>query len=413
VPTRRGLVRLASAAALVAAAGSVAQAQAQQVPIPEEPSTQPQIELAGTGVGTLDLAKTQNPAEGGGKTSANQVNFSDSALLVGAAQRLYRGGIGSFALGGLTTDQTNTGRGTGQSLFLHQGFLDYQTLRTEAYVGRTDTPPAQIVTFPTLRGDDLITFTNLLNPFSDGANVEEHRYANVAAVTFNQGLRHFENVHVQHLIDSAGSDPEGAGLNSYGISYQWLNLPTLEAIQRVVSYGAGYEHRSLSNEQGGRSDALYAGGVFNLKPSLTNRIDLRLLDVFTFGNDLKGFASTADTFRADANQITAAVRYLHSPFGTPASELALTAGYKSYNKVDDANSFGLALTGVKRLGQGFDAVAQLLYQRRDKALGDAYGGAREEKAIQIGFVFNFNATFNQNIGPRRTLLNLNHQYIPN
>src|SRR5262249_52884118 len=119
--TGRGWVGLAFTMTWLAGAPSVARAQAQQTPIPEEPSTQPQIELAGTGVGTLHLGKTQNPAEGGGKTSANQVNFSDSALLVGAAQRLYRGGIGSFALGGLTTDQTNTGRGTGQSLFVHQG----------------------------------------------------------------------------------------------------------------------------------------------------------------------------------------------------------------------------------------------------------------------------------------------------
>jgi hypothetical protein len=341
------------------------------------------------------------------------VNFSDSALLVGAAQRLYRGGIGSFSLGGITIDRSNTGLDT--QLFLHQAFLDYQTRTTEAYVGRTDQPPAQLVTFPTLRGDDLVTFTNLLDPFSGGDNAEEHRYANVAAVTLNRGLRYFGNFHAQHLISSAGDlgAPDDTGLNSYGVTFQYLNLPGLEAIQRVVSYGAGYEHRTVADAQGGSSEALYAGGVFNLKPSRTNRIDLRLLDIYTFGNDVREFRGVADTFRADANQITAAVRYLHSPFGNPGSQLSLTAGYKSYRRVSDANSFGLALTGVKRLGQGFDAVAQALYQRRDPALAAAYGGAREDRALQIGLVFSFNATFNQNIGPRRTLLNLNHQYIPN
>ena len=29
-------------------------------------------------------------------------------------------------------------------------------------------------------------------------------------------------------------------------------------------------------------------------------------------------------------------------------------------------------------------------------LADAFGGAREERAVQVGFIFNFNATFNQN-----------------
>nr|MDQ2731308.1 hypothetical protein [Armatimonadota bacterium] len=71
-----------------------------------------------------------------------------------------------------------------------------------------------------------------------------------------------------------------------------------------------------------------------------------------------------------------------------------------------------ALTGVKRLGTGFDAVAQYLYQRRDSQLASAYNGARTEQALQLGFVFNFDATINRHIGPRRTLVNLQHQYVP-
>ncbi len=412
-PPRRGLVRTVAATALALLGGAhLAFAQAQQVPIPEEPSTQPQIEVAGDGIGTLDLGRSRSALPGGGRTSGSQVNFADSALLIGAAQRLYKGGIGSFALGGLALDQSNEGRGT--QLFLHQAYADYQTQNMEAYVGRTDTPTAQIVTFPTLRGDDLITFTNLLDPFSSGENVEEHRYANVAAVTFNQNLRHFENLHVQHLIDSANTgSPGDTGLNSYGINYQYLGLPGLEAIERIVSYGGGYEHRSVARADGGSSSALYAGGVINLKPSLVNRVDLRILDNYTLGSELQSFRGVPDTFRADSNAVTAAVRYLHSPFGKPAYQLSLTAGYKTYTKVDNANSYSLALTGVKRLGTGFDAVAQYIYQRREGALARAYGGAREENALQLGFIFNFDATFNQNIGPRRSLLNLKHQYIPN
>lgn len=296
-------------------------------------------------------------------------------------------------------------------MFLHQAYVDYQSRDLETYLGRTDQPNAQIVTFPTLRGDDLVTFTNLLNPFSNGENVEEHRYSNVAAVTLNQGLHSYENFHVQHLINSAGSAND-TGLNSYGFSYQHLGQPTLEAIEKVVSYGAGYEYRSVGKSHGGGSQAVYAGGVINLKPSLNNLVDFRVLDNYTFGNNLKAFADTTDTFRANSNTITAAVRYLHSPFGMPASQLSLTAGYKTYDKVHNANSYGLALTGVRRLGQGVDAVAQYIYQRRDDKLAAAYGGAHNDNAFQVGLIFNFDATFNRSIGPRRPLLNVNHQYIP-
>ena len=386
--------------------------QAQQVPIPEQPSVAPQIEITGTGVGTLDLGHLRNDLPESGQGSESQINISDSALVVGAAQRLYKGGIGSFALGGLALDQTNTGRGT--QIFLHQAYVDYQTQSLEAYLGRTDTPTAQIVTFPTLRGDDLITFTNLLDPFSDGQNVEEHRYSNVGAVTFNQGLHTFENFHVQHLINSASANAPGdTGLNSYGASVQYLGLPGLEAVEKVISYGGGYEHRSVARADGGRSDAVYAGGVINLKPSLVNLIDLRVLDNYTFGNDLRGFRNTSDTFRANSNAITAAIRYLHSPFGKPASQISLTVGYKSYDRVGSASSVGVALTGVKRLGDGFDAVAQYVYQHRGDALAVAYGGAHEENSVQVGFIFNFDTLFNRSVGPRRSLLNLQHQYIPN
>jgi len=402
------------AAMMGLASASIASAfgQAQQVPIPEQPSVSPQIEITGTGAVTLDLGRSRNALPDGGKASGSQIDITDSALVVGAAQRLYKGGIGSFAVGGLAVDQTNVGRGT--QLFLHQAYVDYQTQVTEAYLGRTDQPTAQIVTFPTLRGDDLITFTNLLDPFSTGEITEEHRYSNVAAVTINQKLTTFENFHVQHLIDSANTNtPSSTGLNSYGVSVQHLGLPGLEAVEKVISYGAGYEHRAVARVDGGHSDAVYAGGVINLKPSLVNLVDFRVLDNYTFGNDLRSFRNTSDTFRANSNAVTAAVRYLHSPFGKPAYQLSLTAAYKNYDKVSNANSVGVALTGVKRLGDGFDVVAQYLYQHRDTTLSNAYGGAREENSLQLGFIFNFDTLFNRSIGPRRSLLNLQHQYIPN
>ncbi len=402
----------AAALALAVSAPHGAFGQAQQVPIPEQPSVAPQIEIAGTGVGTLDLGRSRNALPDGGRASGSQINISDSALVVGAAERLYKGGIGSLNVGGLALDQTNVGRGT--QLFLHQAYVDYQTQTLEAYVGRTDNPTAQVVTFPTLRGDDLITFTNLLDPFSDGQNVEEHRYSNVGAVTLNQKLTTFENFHVQHLIDSAGtSTPGDTGLNSYGVSFQYLGLPGLEAVEKVISYGGGYEHRSVARADGGRSDAVYAGGVLNLKPSLVNLVDLRVLDNYTFGNGLRGFRGTPDTFRANANAVTAAVRYLHSPFGKPAYQVSLTAGYKRYDRIGGADSVGAALTGVRRLGDGFDAVAQYVYQHRGNSLAAAYGGAHEENSVQVGFIFNFDTLFNRSVGPRRSLLNLQHQYIPN
>ncbi len=399
----------ACALALAAGPGRVC-AQAEQVPIPQQPSVAPQIELDGVGIGTLDLGLNRQTGADGGRSSSSRINLSDSALLLGASQRLYKAGaVGSLVIGGEATDQTNSGNLNNQ-LFLHQGYADYQSRNTEAYIGRTNTP-TKFIQFPTLRGDDLINFTDLPNPYSSGANTEEPRYSNVGAVILTRNLRDFANLHVQHLIRSAGDIHDDQGLNSYGINFLHEPPPGLEAIQKIVSYQLGYERQSIGRTQGGASNIIYGGGVINLRPSPVNRVTLSVQDIYSNGNDLSRFTALTDTFRAASNTAAASLAYLHSPFGKPGYQLALTAGYKDYSKVHDAGSYGLALTGVKRLGDGFDLVGQYTYQHRNPALAAVSGGSTDH-SVQVGFVFNFTSIFNNTIGPRRSLLNLQHQYIP-
>ncbi|MBS1963233.1 MAG: hypothetical protein JST04_13540 [Bdellovibrionales bacterium] len=382
--------------------------QAQPVPVPEDQSLTPQIDISGVGAATLNASRSAET----GNQAKSAVNFSDSALLVGAAQRLADGeAIGSTGLGWLTLDETNKGLGT--QLFLNQAFLDYQGERLEALIGRSDNPTAHVVDFPTIRGDDLVTLTNPLNPFSNGENAEEHRYSNVASVTLNQGLKYYESVHAQHLINSAGIGTE-TGINSFGASFEFLGEPGMEAFQRVPSYGFGFEHFTVNSGGASGLNQVYAGGVINLNTSVTNRWDLRVQDIAGFGSDLRSFRNVTDSYQADSNTLTASVRYLSSPFGSPGYQVALTGAYKDYFKVDNSKSYGGALTGVKRLGQGFDLVAQYLGQWRGSALAMAQSSdVRYEQTVEVGFVFSFDATINQHLAPRRTILNQQHQYVPN
>ena len=393
------------ASLLAASAG----AQSQQSPV-QQISLQPQIEIAGSGLATLDIGR--NGLFGRqGIGSRSQINFSDSSLSFSAAQRLYHGAIGSFSLGGLTIDESISGHG--RQLFLHQAFADFQDLRYEGYIGRTNTPTAQIVPFPTIREDDLVEYTTVLNPFSDGSNIEEHRYSNVAALVLNKGLRHFVNVHAQHQIDSAGVGEGDTGLNSVGVSYQYEGNPSFATIDRVPSFGAGFEHRAVRKSFGGASNVIYGGGVLNLQPGMVNKLDVRILGQLSFGNDTSAVTTLNDTYRADQHSLAISIRKLYSPFGRPASQLALTAGMKRYPKISEANSFGIALSYAKSLGQGFDFVSQIGYERRSNALATALGGPRDSAVLQVGLVFNFGSTFNQAIGPRRSPTNLLHKYIPN
>ncbi len=400
----------AVAGALALGAPLRASAQAEQVPIPQSPGVAPQIEIDGVGVTTLDLGRRRSYDAAGNQAASSGINLADSALVVAASERLYKpGALGTLVIGGEATDQTNSGNLNNQ-LFLHEGYLDYQDRHLEGYVGRTNVP-TKYIQFPTLRGDDLITFTDLPDPFSNGANLEEPRYGNVAAVTLNQNLRDFVNLHVQHLIDSAPDVNSSQGLNSYGVDYLHEPPPGLEAIQKIVSYQLGYERQAIGSAQGGAANILYGGGVINLRPSPVNLVTLSAQDIYSTGNGLRRFSALPDSFRADSNALAASLAYLHSPFGIPGYQVSLTAGYKHYSHIGDADSYGLALTGVKRVGDGFDLVAQYTYLHRNAALANLYGGGTDN-SVQLGFVFNFTSIFNQTTGPRRSLLNLQHQYIP-
>ncbi len=404
---RTGVALLALTAALLPA---MAHGQAQKSPIPEQPSIAPQIELDGTGIGTLQLSSPRTTLSNGVRSSNSRINLSDSALLLGVSQQLSgKTGVGSFVVGLTSTESNRSPSGT--DAFLHQLYLNFQSRKLDAAIGRTDTG-TRLVDFPTIRGDDLNEFVNVLNPFSDGSNVQEHRYSNQATVILHSSLRSSLNLHAQNLITTTPSTVGQGGINSYGIAYQYQELDALAALKKVPLWGAGFERRTLGSGEGGASNVLYGGLVYNIAPDPVDRIDLRLQDYYAFGNDTRAFGSVTDTFRADGNTIALGLRYLHSPFGVPGYQVSLTAGYKTYDKVRHADTFGLALTGVKRLGSGFDLVLQYQYQNRQSAYAAAYSGVKDEHSIQIGFVFNFTNTFNKHLGPRRSLLNLQHQYLP-
>jgi hypothetical protein len=410
-------IKCVSVVILLAIGANAFANQAQQVPVPEDPSTSPQIEISGTGVGTAGYSKNIEHTGGEGI-----IDFADSALRIGGAQKLYDGGaIGSFGIGWLTLDQTNKGSGQGSTYFPYQTYVDFQSESYEALIGRTDNPISHLVDFPTLREDDLITLTNPLNPFSSGENVEEHRYSNSVSVTANQNLKYFENIHAQHLIASSSAVVSGradggadAGLNSAGVTFEYLGNVGMEAFERVPSWGAGIEHISVTSSAPGGINQIFAGGVFNLTGSVVHRMDFRLQDIASLGSELRILQNTQDSFQADSNSFAAALRYLNSPFGRPGYQLALTGAYKNYFRVDEAKSFAVALSGVRRLGQGFDVVAQYKNQWRDASLAKVQSaGVAIEQVAEIGFIFNFSATVNQHLNPRRSLLNQQHQYIPN
>lgn len=383
--------------------------QAQPVPIPEDQSLNPQFEISGVGIGTGGFA-TDRAASSATKTKEKSViNFSDSSLVFGAAERLYENnGIGSFAFGYTTTDSATTG--TGNPFFLHQALVNYQSDKWELLFGRSDLISAHLIDFPTLRGTDLITFTNPLNPHSDGTNDEEHRYGNVISATWNKDLHYFAGLHAEHLIDSASSTSSST-VNAVGARLEYLGSPGMESVERWQSIGLSYDYLPAENS----SPVIHqvtAGGGLNLRDSVVNRLILSLQEGVAFGSSTGNFSNLSDSFRASALTSAASLRYLYSPFGKGRSEIALTLGQKHYSHVDGADSYAVALTGAKSLGDGFDVVAQYKREMRHSALASVYNGVNHEDALELGLLFNFNTSLNRHLLPRRNLLRMENNYVP-
>lgn len=374
-------------------------------PIAEEPSFSPQIEIAGFGIGTI---ATENSSSHPDQTGS--INFSDSSLLVGASQSLYNNAIGSFVFGVTSLEAANNANKTETNYFVNKTYVNYEAEKIEFLLGRTDNPNSHIIDFPVLRGDNLVTLLNPNNPLSDGKNMEEHRYSNVASFTFNHGLKYFTNLHLQHLINSALNSSDN-GINSYGFTFHYLSSPGLENIETIPNWGFGFEKIHAS---GADINQASIGMVFNVNQSITDLVDLRLQNNTSWGSKLSDIATKNESYQADNNASTASIRYHHNPFGKAGYQVALTTSYQKFTKIADSSSWGTALVYTKELGQGFNFVTQYMAQWRSQKLAQVQtNGETFQNSVEIGLAFGFDAIFNKHLNPRRSLLNQQHQYIPN
>lgn len=87
-------------------------------------------------------------------------------------------------------------------------------------------------------------------------------------------------------------------------------------------------------------------------------------------------------------------------------QAGLTLAYKDYADISDGSQWSVVSNAFYRLGQGVDLLAQLKYTE----YGDGLGGGNDT-VVQVGMAFSFDAAFNDNIGERDSILNLEHGYI--
>ena len=138
----------------------------------------PEFELASKGVMSFNVDNLSD-------SSASAINdFSDSGLMIGFRQKLYSNYRGQMVIGFQFPDADSD---LGQ-IFFNQMFLKIENRSNILKMGRSRVRSA-LIDFPTLRDDDAILFTDVLNPFSTGENSEDNQYGNFSEVAHLFGQR--------------------------------------------------------------------------------------------------------------------------------------------------------------------------------------------------------------------------------
>lgn len=369
----------------------------------------PEIQLGARGVMSL------NVDDQAGRTTSAVNDFSDSAILLGFRQKLYSDFRGRMVIGFQFPDANSE---LGQ-VFFHQVFLLLENRSNVLKLGRARVR-STLIEFPTLRDDDAIFFTDVLNPFSAGDDTEDNQYGNVFEISHIFGQRVWFTLHGEHYRETPppGGEETDFSLNGIGFSLQY-RVPESQRWNRPIlnQIGIGFNN-FLTDRPGDFSEFEQAlknvsfSVILNVKPDPVHFWDVRHQTIYNLGFDeVTSFSDYAGMTRARALATFTSLRYLYRKLEWPTAQLALGFGYKTFpNTPSTTDQFQVVANGFYRLGENFDVGLQIQYLKNRGALVSVLG--ENETRIQLGLVYSIDARWNNQFDDRDSLLNLEHGYIP-
>ncbi len=369
----------------------------------------PEIQLGARGVMSFNTDVT-------GSQKASSVNdFSDTGLLLGFRQKLYNRFRGQLVIGFQFPDADSD---LGQ-VFFHQTFLLVEDQKNVLKMGRSRVRSA-LIEFPTLRDDDALPFTDVLNPFSSGENTEDNQYGNVVEVAHVFAQRYWVMVHGEHFtktpVPPATSETDFS-LNAVGFSFEY-RVPETQVWNRpfIQQLGIGFnnfltDRQGYSNQFDQTLKNILVSGIFNLKPDPIYFVDARFQVVYNLGFDeVKTIRNFYDLTRARAAAHFFSLRFLYRKLERPTLQLALSGGFKVFpDLTQKARQFQLVANAFYRLGENFDVALQVQHARFTGDLKTLYG--KSETRFQVGLVYSIDQRWNKQFDDRNSLLNLEHGYI--
>jgi hypothetical protein len=369
----------------------------------------PEVQLGARGVLSVNTDVTD------GNASESVSDFSDTSVLLGFRQKLYNRFRGRLVVGFQFPDAESD---LGQ-VFFHQTFVQVEDRANILKIGRARVK-SELFDFPTLRDDDALLVTTVLNPFSSGDDSEDHQYGNVLEVTHIFGQRLHLRLHTEHFRETPppGAEETDFGFNAVGLALEYRvpesqrwNRPRL-AYLGVGSNNFRTDRPGYSSEFDRALKNLSFGFVVNLEPDPVHFVDVRSQTIYTAGFDeVDSVGSFADLARTEAVATFASLRYVYRKLERPSVQVALSGGYRKLLGTARKSDLWQAIGSVfYRVGAGFDAGMQVQFKRFTGDLVDLFG--ESEVRVQFALVYSEDLSWNDQFDERDSLLNLEHGYIP-
>lgn len=351
----------------------------------------------------------------GGAPDETSVDLSDSTILLGLRQKLLRSWHGRFVGGFVTTDSDSE---IGP-IVVNQLFLAVESPRHSALIGRTRSP-GFLIDFPTLRQNDSIRLAEVSNPFVDGANHEDTRYANLIRVEHTLGrqlrVNAFGGGYEKSALAPATQVPR-FNFNSFGGGISFDAAPSARwSGGRLQQLAAGVLAFSINPEDArtGRDEIMtnvLVSAAVNLRPDPVHFWDLRVQGIYNRGlSGIGVLQDQRDVAQSRSVSVFASVRWLYRRGTSPRAQIALSGGYKRLTRVTDGAQWQAAFSGFYRIGWGFDATAQVGHWHSFKGLQPVY--QQHDTRVMVGLAYYFDGSWFSKADTGSPLLGLEHSYTP-
>ncbi|WP_126454552.1 hypothetical protein [Sulfuriflexus mobilis] len=367
----------------------------------------PRVTVGGRLIATPSAGKSEGFAATDDEEHS-AVDISDSSLLLRFDKRLYDGGVAGAFVGFTKPDADSD---LDDDIYFHQLNAFFWNKDFEAVLGRTRLPNT-LIEFPTLRDDDLLSYTHVQNLTSFAENDQYQIYGDVVSLGWhiNPTLTLSGWVGTRTETDATGDKLGEFNVNSAGFGLVYAQPEELAYLKRLRRAGILIDYQDVDDVTGDDSSySAIAGAEWNLNNDPTRNWSTAVQAIYNDGLDGATLAGPNGLRRTESWSAAGSVRLTNRPKLLTRWQAGVTAAYKDYDEAN-ASQFSIIPSFVYRLGSGVDLVSQVAYTNLDDGLA-AVTGYDRDYSIMAGLSFSFDMKFNDTIGERTSILDTEHSYI--